>query len=74
MSNLDNVAKVISTPLTLEECENLSTSRLLVYFRKYRNRRSCYDTPNEDDQIIHKDINDYLDDVRYILNQREHVE
>ena len=69
--------------LSLEECEKLSTPRLLAYYKKYRHlvywnvrwccEYHCEDMSTDEDKAKTEVAKKYMDAIKAILDSREHV-
>lgn len=76
--NAEN-SNIIITPL-LSDLKKLPTKRLLTYYRKYRSGRNfgkcgcCGEFRNTDNKNMNKVLNIYLNGVKSLLDNREHIE
>lgn len=80
MTTIELIRQVKHNALSLEQCEALPTKRLLTYYKMYSQAfRSygvcgcCYEILEERDIPINKAGKEYMDDIKTILDLREHV-
>lgn len=65
--------------LTLEQCESLPTPRLLAYYKSRKwmggigQCECCGEILDKEDEIRNREANEYLNQIKAILDTREHV-
>jgi hypothetical protein len=60
--------------LSITQCEQLPTPRLLAYFKKHRPAIQSRIDRDDTSDVTRQLLSEYTDDVRTILSQRENVE